>query len=110
MRMVVVSIYLHCKTLRDYLSASTEHYAVLTDYAAMEAFKGEPQVIYRSMEILAERPRQVIILKSTQEVCGLSSADAIRPDGLIDLDQTRGFPIFCQLLARAQRGDKFLQA
>ena len=100
MRMVIDSNYLQAPALKKYLSESTENYAVLTDYAAMEPFKGEPQVIYRSMEILAERPRQVIILKSTQEVCGLSSSDAIRPDGLIDLDQTRGFPIFCQLLAR----------
>jgi hypothetical protein len=55
--MVVDSNYLQSQALRDYLSASTDNYAVLTDYAAMEAFKGDPQVIYRSMEILAERPR-----------------------------------------------------
>jgi len=54
MKMVVDNNYLQCQALRDYLSASTENYAVLTDYAAMETFKGNTQVIYRSMEILAE--------------------------------------------------------
>ena len=109
MRMVVDSNYLQCQTLRDYLSASTEHYAVLTDYAAMEAFKGEPQVIYRSMEILAERPKQVIVLKGTQDVCGLNPSDAARRDGLVDFDQTRGFSTFCHRLAQAKRGDRLLQ-
>jgi hypothetical protein len=109
MRMVVDSNYLQCQALRGYLSASTENYAVLTDYAAMEAFKGDPQVIYRSMEILAERPKQVIILKGTQDLCGLSPSDAARPDGLVDFDQTRGFPTFCRRLAQAKRGDRPLQ-
>jgi hypothetical protein len=57
MRMVVDSNYLQSEALRDYLSASPENYAVLSDYAAMEAFKGDPQVIYRSIEILAERSK-----------------------------------------------------
>jgi hypothetical protein len=109
MRMVIDSNYLQCQALRDYLSASADNYAVLTDYAAMEAFKGDPQVIYRSMEILAERPTQVIILKGTQEVCGLAPHIAAQPDGLIDFDQTRGFPDFCQQLAQAQRGDRLLR-
>ncbi len=109
MKMVIDSNYLQAPALKEYLSASTDNYVVLTDYAAMEAFKGKPQVIYRSMEMLAEHPQQVIVLKGTQDVCGLSPFDAIRPDGLIDLDQTRGFPAFCQHLAQAQRGDRFLQ-
>jgi hypothetical protein len=107
--MVVDSNYLQSQALRDYLSASTENYAMLTDYAAMEAFKGDRQVIYRSMKILAERPGQVMILKGTQDVCGLVPADAVRPDGLVDVDQTHGFPVFCFRLARAQRGDRSLQ-
>ena len=109
MKMVVDSNYLQCQALRDYLSASTENYAVLTDYAAMEAFKGDTQVIYRSMEVLTERPNQVIVLKATQDVCGLSPSDAVRPDGLVDFDQTRGFAAFCHHLAQAKSGDRSLQ-
>jgi len=109
MKMIVDSNYLQCEALRDYLSASTENCAVLTDYAAMEAFKGNTQVIYRSMEILAESPNQVIVLKSTQDVCGISPSDAVRPDGLIDFDQTRGFAAFCYHLARAKCGDPSLR-
>jgi hypothetical protein len=109
MRMVVDSNYLQSPLLRDYLAASTENYAVLTSYAAMEAFKGDPQVIYRSMAILAEHPKQVVVLKGTQHACGLSPTEAARPDGLADIEQTRGFPLFCRQLARAWQGDRALQ-
>jgi hypothetical protein len=37
MRMIVDSNYLQAQALRTYLAASTQNYAVLTDYASMEA-------------------------------------------------------------------------
>ncbi len=52
--------------LRAYLAASPANKAVITDYAAMEAHKGDTlNSIYKSMEILCEFSRQVVILKST---------------------------------------------
>lgn len=52
MRKVVDSNFLQSDELRDYLSKSAGNYVVLTDYAAMEAYKGDTlDTIYRSMEI-----------------------------------------------------------
>jgi hypothetical protein len=107
MRMIVDSNYLQAEALRTYLAASTQHYAVLTDYASMEAYKADPQVIFHSMRILDAYPNQVIILKSTSEVCGLGPVRSA--DSLIDHKQTQGFPVFCQRLAQAGRGDPSLQ-
>jgi len=110
MRKVVDSNFLQSKALRAYLSESTNNYVVLTDYAAMEAYKGDTlKSIYRSMEILAHYPNQTIVLKGTQDVCGLCSLDAASPESLIDATQTRGFPKYCHLLLAAERGDLYLQ-
>ena len=77
MRKVVDSNFLQSDELRDYLSKSAGNYVVLTDYAAMEAYKGDTLgTIYRSMEILADYPKQVIVLKGTQVVCGLRGRGA----------------------------------
>lgn len=63
--------------LRAYLSESVENQAVLTDYAAMEAYKGDTLLsIFASMEILAAYSGQVIVLKGTQAVCGLVGTGA----------------------------------
>jgi hypothetical protein len=96
MRKVVDSNFLRSDALKAYLAESTDNYVVLTDYAAMEAYKGEmPASIYASMEILAQHPKQVIVLKGTQTVCGLSWRDAATPELLIDVNQTREFPDYC---------------
>jgi hypothetical protein len=41
MRKIVDSNFMQREELRSYLATSTENYAVLTDYAAMEAYKGD---------------------------------------------------------------------
>jgi len=47
MRTIVDSNFMQREELRSYLAASRYNYAVLTDYAAMEAYKGDT---YRSGE------------------------------------------------------------
>jgi hypothetical protein len=76
----------------------------------MEAYKGDPQVIFHSMEILSAYPKQVIILRGTQDVCGLSAYESARAESLIDGEQTRYFPEFCRQLALAKRGDLAIQS
>ncbi len=69
MRKVVDSNFLQSDRLREYLSKSTKNYVVLTDYVAMEAYKDHTLAsIYRSMQILADFPKQVIVLKTTKFV------------------------------------------
>jgi hypothetical protein len=102
-RKVVDSNCLQSQALNAYLS-------VLTDYAAMEAYKGDTlKSIYRSMEILAQHPQQVIVLRGTQDICALNGRAAASQEPLIDEDQTREFPQYCQHLLAAKQGDLALQ-
>jgi hypothetical protein len=105
-RKVVDSNALQSPLLRDYLSESISNFAVLTDYASMEAYKGNTLVsIFRSMAILADFPRQVIVLKATGVVCGLRGHQPGLQRRLINREQTRGFPKYCDRLFAANPGD-----
>jgi hypothetical protein len=85
--------------LREYLRKSPRNFAVLTDYAAMEAYKTNSlDELRRSYAILSEFPKQVLILKGTQTLCGLSARGVGLQRRLIDEDQTRGFGDFCKTL------------
>jgi hypothetical protein len=98
-RKVVDTNCLQSEALRTYLSASADNYVVLTNYAAMEAYKGDTlKSIYSSMEILAKHPKQVIILTGTQDICALNGRAAESLEPLIDEVQTREFPEYCQHL------------
>lgn len=110
MRMVVDSNFLQRPELREYLAQSRQNYTVLTDYAAMEAYKGDTLAsIYQSMEILAHYPQQVIVLKGTQMACGLEARDGDMQGQLIDEIQTREFGEYCRHLLAAKGGDLHLQ-
>jgi hypothetical protein len=109
-RKVVDTNCLQSEALRAYLSASAHNYAVLTNYAAMEAYKGDTlKSIYSSMEILAQHPKQVIILTGTQDICALNGRAAASLAPLIDEVQTHEFPEYCQHLLAAKGGDLSLQ-
>ena len=103
--MIVDSNYLQNDRLREYLSESETNFVVLTDYAAMEAYKDNTlKSIFRSMEILSDFPAQVIVLKGTQKVCRLSGRSAGLTRRMICADQTHGFSEFCDRLKRAKAG------
>ncbi len=106
MRKVVDSSFMQDERLQNFFSASQNNYAVLTDYAAMEAYKGDTlKSISKSMAILADYPSQVIILKSTTLACGSRGRLAGLQRRLIDEGQTRGFEKYCKDLATAIQGD-----
>jgi hypothetical protein len=109
-RKVVDSNFLRSDALTAYLSESTENCVVLTDYVAIEAYKGEmPASIYASMAILTRYPKQVIVLRGTQDVCGLSGRVVASSEQLIDVNQTREFPDYCHALIAAQSGDQTVE-
>jgi hypothetical protein len=108
--MVVDSNALQSPQLRDYLSESANNFAVLTDYAAIEAHKGNTLVsIFRSMALLADFPRQVIVLKPTIVASGLRGGRREIQHRLIDHEQTRGFRKYCDRLQAAKLGDVHLR-
>lgn len=107
MRLVIDSNQLQAPELRAYLSASTANYAVLTDYVAMEAYKGDTLAsIYKSMSIICEYPKQVIVLKSTRVACGQRGRLSGLQRRLIDDTQTLEFPKYSKHLAMAKNGEK----
>lgn len=106
MRKVIDSNQLQCEGLRAYLSKSKSNFALLTDYAAMEAYQGDTlSSIFRSMEILSKFPSQVIVLKNTLQSCGIEGSAAGMPKRLIDFSQTKGFRTFSKRLLAAKHGD-----
>lgn len=106
MRKVVDSNFLQCAALGFYLGMSKENVAVLTDYVAMEAYKGDTFAsIHKSMEILARYPKQVVVLKGTQDVCAVVGCYSGQHDPLIDAEQTEGFAAYCMHLRAAQLGN-----
>jgi len=77
----------------------------------MEAYKGNTLLsVQSSMEILAEFPAQVLVLKNTLAACGLSGRAAGLQRRFIDESQTKGFPIYCRQLVTARAGHPVLQA
>jgi hypothetical protein len=110
MKHVVDSNFLQCEALRGYLSKSPENHVVMTDYAFMEAYKAVTlDMLYRSMEILSQYPKQVIVLKGTQTVRLLTGRPAQLQRRLIDVKGTREFARFCRHLAAARLGNRELE-
>jgi hypothetical protein len=76
----------------------------------MEAYKGNTLVsIFRSMEVLTDFPKQVIVLKTTGVVCRLSGRQSGLQRRMMDVGQTLGFQEYCRYLAAAKLGDVSLR-
>lgn len=106
MRKIIDSNRLQSEELRSYLRRSNRHFAVLTDYAAMEAYKGDTLAsIFKSMEVVAQFPQQIIVLKSTSIICGLNGRQAGLQRRLIDKAQTSAFGQFVTGLNLAKAGN-----
>lgn len=106
MRKVVDSNFLQTPQLADFL-ANPSNSVVLPDYVAMEAYKGQALTsIQRSMSVISRYPRQVIVLKGTQTICGLRGRRAGLQRRMIDPQQSRDFVIFCRDLEAAINGDQ----
>ena len=74
MRVVIDSNRLQSDELRAFLTASGDNKAVLTDYAWMEAYKGNSvKSIVRSMAVLCDFPDQVVLLRGTKAVGALDA-------------------------------------
>lgn len=108
-RKIVDSNAMQSDALRLFLSSSPNNFAVLNDYAAMEAYKGDTlKSIFRSMEIVCEFPRQVIVLKTTGKICSLVGRGRGLQRRMIEAKQTRDFPAFCHRLRAAENGNPLL--
>lgn len=110
MRKIVDSNFLQDNSLEEYLTASDSNYVVITDYTAIEAYKGDTlKSIFKSMSILSKYPDKVIMLKGSRLLAGLIPETCDPSEDFIDQDQTNGFPEFCKDLERAKNGDRGLE-
>lgn len=72
----------------------------------MEAIKGDTLAsVYKSLAVLSEHPEQVVVLKTTWDVCRLHGGSRGLQRRLVDVPRTREFGIFSRALQSAQRGD-----
>jgi hypothetical protein len=111
MKYVIDSNQLQTSELRSFLAKSSKNIAVVPDFVSMEAYKGEPlKTIFKSMSVLSDFPNQVLILKGSAKVCGLTGRRKGLQRRLADEDQTRGFPQFVRNLRAAEAGNTYLQA
>lgn len=110
MKLVIDSNALQTEELRAFLAKSKQNFAVLPDFSGMEAYKGDPlRTVYKSMAIVSDFPNQVIILKGSAKVCGLSGRRKGLQRRLIDEKQTAGFADHAQALRLAEAGNIRLQ-
>lgn len=111
MKLVIDSNQLQTDRLHEFLAQSPHNVAVLPDFAAMEAYKGDSlKTIFKSMAVLSKFPNQVIILKGSTKVLQLSGRTMGLQRRLIDERQTRNFPEFIRALRQAEAGNSNLQA
>ncbi|WP_447726251.1 hypothetical protein [Sphingomonas koreensis] len=109
MRIVIDSNSLQSDELWAFLRLSPDHQAVLTDYAAMEAFKANKLVsIQESWKVLRQFPKQIVMLKGTKIVGTLEAQAPGIASRLISKPDTKEIPIFASLLERAAAGDRHI--
>ncbi len=110
MKFVIDTNQLQALELREFLAKSPKNLAVLPDFAAMEAYKGDSlKTIFKSMAVLSDFPAQVVVLKGSQKNCAMSGRRSGLQRRLIDEEQTRGFPEYVRALRLAEAGNIRLQ-
>lgn len=111
MRIVVDSNQMQSEELRGLLSASADNMAVLTDYAAMEAFGGDSLVsIQASWTVLRDFPRQILALKGTRAAALVEPRTPGIGKRLVSKTETKAIADFSGLLDRAAAGDRSVQS
>ena len=110
MKLVIDSNQLQTSQFHEFLARSPNNLAVLPDFASMEAYKGDSlKTIFKSMVVLADFPRQVIVLKGSAKNCAMSGRLKGLQRRLVDETQTRGFPEYIRALRLAEAGNTRLQ-
>lgn len=110
MHLVIDSSAMRRDELRDFLKKSPENRAVLTDYAAMEAYSGDSlHKIFSSMAVVSDFPRQIIVLKNTSKAAHLHGKAKGLRRRLIDQHQTKGFGEYVANLRKAKAGSPPLE-
>lgn len=105
MHLVIDSNQLQNDRLRRFLQQSKHNRAVLTDFLGIEAYNGDVKGYFKWLEVLAEYPDQVLVLKGSASNMKQSG----RPSGLlrrlIDDGTTENFRRHLSVARAATQGD-----
>lgn len=97
MQAIIDSNMLRSPVLETFMSLARRNRAILTDYSAMEMYKGDSIIAApASMAILSRHPDQVIVLKGTSKIVQMRGRVAGLRRRLIDAGQTAGFGSFAK--------------
>ena len=108
MRLVVDTNCLDSPALNDFLRCSEHHRVLLTDFVAIESHTSDPLTsLPRRLAILSKYPNQVLVLKNTPVLCGLSGRAAGLTRRMVDSRLTHEFEQFCNAVQLAAAGDKW---
>lgn len=105
MQIVIDTNRLNSSELTEFLQASKKNKVVLTDYAAMESLN-TPTIsdFLDKMSIVRKYPEQVIVLKNTQKICGLSGRASGLTRRMVDEKSSTGFAEYARRLKAAENG------
>jgi hypothetical protein len=108
MKKVIDANFFQNSALADYLRSNKRNLVIFSDYACMEAYKGNAiKNISKSIEIVCQFPDQVIVLKGTRDIVRLS----LSPNGFKKFEdpiQIGEFKKFCLSVKQAIQGDAAL--
>lgn len=109
MRKIIDANCLETPILQQYLQGDPKNMAVLTEFAGMEVYKGDPVVnVCNSMKILCQYPTQVIVLKGARQIIGENQAPADTDvSSFIDVNQTKHFGQSCEVINEARKGNPY---
>lgn len=92
MKYVVDSNYMNNQKLMEFLQKSSNNFAVLPEFVAMEMYKGGSfERIGNALRVLSKYPNQVLILKGGRKLFSLNGKSKGLQRRLIDEAQTKGF-------------------
>jgi hypothetical protein len=106
---IIDANYFRIPELKLFLDSSPDNCVVFSDYACMEAYKGNSIIcISESLKIISDHPSQVIVLKGTEKIASITT-EPFEIDGFIDPDQTSDFKQFCRYVDMASNGNAKLK-
>jgi hypothetical protein len=111
MRLVIDTCCLKTERLNQFLSLSTDHIAVLTDFTVAEMFKGDALLnAGQAWEFLSKFPKQVIILKPLEQVVYASVKRPCLANRFIAKFESNGAAKFSRVLEEARNGNPYILA
>jgi len=106
MDLVIDTNCLNSPRLREFLTASPTHRAVLAHETAVESFRGDvPDGIIQSWATLRDFPNQVILLKAPRLIAPINCASPGMAKIMVDKGQTAGVKTFSRILDEASAGN-----